>query len=298
LILSEPHLLWRLCKFVSKFENVAGQGPAEGFSVIEAAKIMIDRCAQRLGLSVLRLGTLQKLSKDANASTALWLAASLPPDLASLFLATMDKSQAERWQDLLALSQARFKRNGYFVEFGANDGISISNTYLLEKEFGWTGILAEPLAQFQEALREKRPASHIEADCVWSVSGETVSFNEPPETLLATVETFRSEHRLPDGQLLGRTHQVQTISLLDMLDKHKAPRHIDFLSVDTEGSEYEILRTFDFSKYTFSVIVCEHNFAPQREPILDLLTSHGYRRVFEAYSENDDFYVWCGEATD
>ena len=47
-------------------------------------------------------------------------------------------------QDILVAVLARFKRNGYFVEFGATDGVYLSNTFLLEQQLGWTGILAEP----------------------------------------------------------------------------------------------------------------------------------------------------------
>lgn len=52
--------------------------------------------------------------------------------------------QSQASQDVFALVANGFKRGGYFVEFGATNGKSISNTYVLEKEFGWTGIVAEP----------------------------------------------------------------------------------------------------------------------------------------------------------
>ena len=76
-----------------------------------------------------------------------------------------------------------------------------------------------------------------------------------------------------------------------MLDKYNAPREIDYLSIDTEGSEFDILSHFDFNKYQFRVITCEHNFAPQREEIFSLLTRNGYLRKFENISNVDDWYV-------
>jgi len=76
-----------------------------------------------------------------------------------------------------------------------------------------------------------------------------------------------------------------------LLDKYKAPGTIDFLSIDTEGSEYEILRNFEFNKYQFRVITCEHNYGPGREEIFALLTGHGYVRKFEELSTFDDWYV-------
>ena len=84
---------------------------------------------------------------------------------------------------------------------------------------------------------------------------------------------------------------VDTISLTDMLEKHKAPYLIDYLSIDTEGSEFDILASHDFSKYTFKVITVEHNYQPQRDLIHELLTKHGYVRKFEDISLQDDWYV-------
>ena len=75
------------------------------------------------------------------------------------------------------------------------------------------------------------------------------------------------------------------------MKKYNAPKHIDYLSIDTEGSEYEILSNFDFSQNTFEVITCEHNYTPSRERLHLLLTKQGYRRVFEDLSLFDDWYV-------
>jgi hypothetical protein len=79
--------------------------------------------------------------------------------------------------------------------------------------------------------------------------------------------------------------------LQDLLTEHKAPEVIDFASIDTEGSEFEILNAFDFSRWRFRVMVIEHNFAPQRQNIHALLTQHGYRRVHEPVSRFDDWYL-------
>jgi hypothetical protein len=66
---------------------------------------------------------------------------------------------------------------------------------------------------------------------------------------------------------------------------------IDYLSIDTEGSEYEILANFDFSKHRFRVITCEHNYTQERDKIHTLLTEKGYLRKFEDVSQFDDWYV-------
>ena len=76
-----------------------------------------------------------------------------------------------------------------------------------------------------------------------------------------------------------------------MLKEHRAPRAIDYLSIDTEGSEFEILSNFDFQQYEIKIITCEHNFAPDRDRIHSLMRSHGYKRKFVNHSRFDDWYV-------
>ena len=78
-----------------------------------------------------------------------------------------------------------------------------------------------------------------------------------------------------------------------MLETYQAPKTIDYLSIDTEGSEYEILKAFDFDKYKFRVITCEHNFTSMREKIYDLLISKGYQRKLTSISRVDDWYIFA-----
>jgi hypothetical protein len=84
---------------------------------------------------------------------------------------------------------------------------------------------------------------------------------------------------------------VETISLLDLLIQHNAPKHVDFLSVDTEGSEFEILNAFDFSQYTFGAICVEHNYLANRPHVKALLEANGYRQVYSELSDFDDWFL-------
>ncbi len=77
-----------------------------------------------------------------------------------------------------------------------------------------------------------------------------------------------------------------------MLYNFNAPCIIDYLSIDTEGSEIEILSIFNFDRYKFNIITVEHNFSPMCEKINTLLLSKGYKRVFEELSFYDDWYVY------
>jgi hypothetical protein len=85
----------------------------------------------------------------------------------------------------------------------------------------------------------------------------------------------------------GKHYDVSTISLNDLLAEHAAPLDIDYLSIDTEGSEFEILSSLDFEKYDIKVITCEHNYTPARVKIHDLLASKGYVRTKTDMSQFD-----------
>jgi FkbM family methyltransferase len=200
------------------------------------------------------------------------------------------KSNAQLAQDLFVVDQLKGKREGFFVEFGATDGHHLSNTLLLEKEYGWKGILAEPAKVWQEQLTQNRHCT-IDQRCVWSVSGETIIFHETAEAELSTADRFLDAdwHLQKRGE--RRSYPVQTVSLNDLLDEHNAPEEIDYLSVDTEGSEYDILSAFNFSKYRVNIITVEHNYTAQREDLFKLLTGNGYKRIFESLSQFDDWYV-------
>lgn len=202
-------------------------------------------------------------------------------------------SRAQLFQDIFVLWKFNFKHDGYFVEFGATDGRTINNSYLLEKEYGWTGLLCEPFPFWHADLAANR-ACRIDHRCVWSRSGETVEFwvdDKYPD--IATIEQFKSADSLRSlREMSTRTIQVETISLNQLLDEAGAPADFDYLSVDTEGSELDILTAFDFARYAPKIITVEHNFNDgQRAQIHDLLSRHGYRREYEDLSRWDDWYV-------
>ena len=199
-------------------------------------------------------------------------------------------SKSQLGQDILGLSITGLTKPGYFVEFGAADGIALSNTFVLEKQFGWTGILCEPGTNWHQSLSRNRGCV-IDTRCVYSVSGESVSFSENYLGELSSITKFASPRKQGILKRTLASYQVETVSLKDLLDFHRAPKHIEFLSIDTEGSEFEILNGFDFQAYSFGAICVEHNFGPTRELINSLLTKNGYSQVHADLSEFDDWYI-------
>jgi FkbM family methyltransferase len=268
----------------------------------QTLKHLIKIALKKFDIGVTKYSTLQRLLNEhrtlqhANNNIELILKTSnqnLPQLFQNLpqLLPFIFKSKSQQWQDLFVLSELGFKRNGYFVEFGATNGIDLSNTYLLEKEFGWNGILAEPAKCWHNDLRANRRVN-IDTNCVWRDSNSILRFNEVISGAdLSTIKLFTSADLHQKARQEGKSYDVTTISLIDLLAKYRAPKQIDFLSIDTEGSEYEILSHFDFDKYQFRIITCEHNFTPMRDKILSLLTENGYVRKFQELSQFDDWYI-------
>lgn len=252
---------------------------------------LLKKTANRFNVGITSYGHLQELEQHEKQSLGLRKVLLFGGEHTVPLLGYLDSSKAQLSQDLFVLSQVGMKTGGFFVEFGATDGVTLSNTYLLESEFQWNGILAEPAAYWHGALKSSRKCV-IETNCVWRKSDEVLTFNEVSSVKeLSTIQSYSSADFHAEARKKRRCYTVKTISLSDLLDKSAAPKVIDYLSIDTEGSEYEILSAFNFEKYQFRVITCEHNFAPQRDLILALLSRHGYQRKFEQCSEFDDWYV-------
>jgi len=205
-------------------------------------------------------------------------------------------SQSQIQQDLFVVSELESKHNGFFVEFGACDGLLFSNTYLLEKDLDWSGILAEPAKVWHDRLAANRPCCAIDYRCVWKRSGEMLEFSEASQPEVSTI-VGEVATMLESSPLLKRIesdrYEVETVSLNDLLKTHGAPRDIDYISVDTEGSEYDILSAFDFDRHNVKIFTIEHSWeqTPRRENIYQLMTSKGYKRKFENCTGWDDWYV-------
>ena len=190
-------------------------------------------------------------------------------------------------QDLGVLRFYFKKRTGFFIEIGANDGLHMSNTLLLDNN-GWKGICVEPNPSKFAELVVNRPKAICNNSAVFSSNGYTefdIAFSDLLSGISTTIDKYTE---YINGN--KTTITVKTILLTDLLSQCNAPTFIEYLSLDTEGSEYEILRVFDFSKYIFGYIDVEHNFIePKRTLIRNLLVSNGY--IHHRTNRWDDIYV-------
>lgn len=223
-----------------------------------------------------------------------WIACSeVKPELLAFILRNSKNSKSQIQQDLLAeWIQKSLKSDGepYFVEFGATNGFDISNTYQLEKKLNWNGIVAEPARKWHSALKQNR-SCFVDLACVYSRTGEVIEFKETIEGEYSTIARFVEGDNHAAERRKGVIYEVETISLLDLLKKYDAPTEISYLSIDTEGSEFEILATFAFPQYSFNLISVEHNYTESQQKIEELLVSNGYINIFRSVSKFEDWYV-------
>lgn len=253
-------------------------------------KHIISSILRRMGYAVVRNSSLASLNAAAAHGRCLEFLAAMPSAHVTELLKLIPHSQAQLRQDFFVLSELGLKRGGFFVEFGAASGKELSNTWLLEKHFGWKGILAEPARCWHAALAANRSCI-IEHDCVWKSTGDQLEFLESPQPELGTLAGFQGVDGHAKARESSKRYRVRTVSLGDLLARHQAPAELDYLSIDTEGSELEILQSVDFAKHRFKTITCEHNYTSAREKIHALLKAAGYVRKYEGLSDFDDWYV-------
>lgn len=185
------------------------------------------------------------------------------------------------------------KRNGFFLDIGAHDGQTGSNTYFFEKELGWQGICFEPLPHLFKQLKECRDCICINA-CVGSTEGRVpfLHLNSVDEQLSGMCSTYDKRQLdvvMNDLSVYGgdcKIMQLPCVRLNDVLDRYGIT-HVDYFSLDTEGSELEILKSIDFSKVKIDMMSVENNF---HEPFIrEFLESKGF--FFVEHVVVDDIYV-------
>ena len=210
--------------------------------------------------------------------------------LLAQMMAEAGRSSSQLFQDIWVSFETGGKRDGFFVEFGATDGVSLSNTLMLERDLGWSGVLGEPNPVWLSELRQNRPLSRIATECVWSRSGEMLTFLATSAKELGTVSTFATNDRHAKARESHRPVTVPSISLNDLLVANNAPLEIDYISIDTEGSEYEILQGFDFDRWNVQLFSIEHNHTENEKRIVDLMEGKGYQRRFPEFSRFDAWF--------
>lgn len=166
------------------------------------------------------------------------------------------------------LDQHVFKaRNGgVFVDIGANDGITYSNTYFFEKTRNWSGLCIEPHPDAFAKLRERRTCKVLN-EGVSAEEGqlEFIQINGYAEMLSGLKSRYEKEHiERIENEILAHGGSKQTILVsckrLDAILKENDVNLVDYCTLDIEGGEMEVLETIDLKKQQIQVFTVENNY--------------------------------------
>ena len=212
---------------------------------------------------------------------------------------------AEEMQDFIAFTYLKnIKKNfgnGFFIEIGAHDGISGSTTKVFES-IGWNGICVEPNPNLFKKLIENRSCDCINA----AISSENIEFvkfinilnNGSFRSFLAfglSDEDIKIKLNNIQKAIYNKLNKYDKLDIEELyvnvqkfktiLDNYKEINHIDFMSIDVEGGEYNIVKTIDFAKYTFSCVTIESH----SNEVRDVFIRNGYKLLCSTTS--DDIFV-------
>ena len=198
---------------------------------------------------------------------------------------------SENGCDFWALENSYY-RKGYFVDIGASDGVTASNTYLLEKFYKWEGICVDPNPVTLKSMCGARDTL-VSDLCVYSKSGKILPFKYLADqtqfygwNLRSGIDGLVSN----DMGVKMNDHKVFTITLTDLLKLYSAPHKIDYISIDVEGSELEVLAGFDFSQYDVKMFSIEYESKENREQINLTMSKNNYTRVdFDEHCTEDRY---------
>ena len=178
------------------------------------------------------------------------------------------------------------RRDGFFVDLAANHAVINSNTRALERDLGWHGLCIDANVDLLWELANERSCQVLGA-VVSSDSGLDATFALQNDDAISglVANGTDNEHRLSRA----RQRQYRTVRLLDLLVHVNAPRVIDYLSLDVEGAEDDVLLRFPLNKtgYIFRALTIERPIKPLRQH----LTRHGYRYLRDHGCFGDQLWV-------
>jgi FkbM family methyltransferase len=176
------------------------------------------------------------------------------------------------------------KRNGIFLDVGANDGIFTSNTAKLEFDYSWTGICIEANPDLIEALNKNRPNSKNVHAAVWNerkLVDFEIPLNDVKKTqgnLLSRISNIGRNTPGYKKDTITKLVQVEAYTLTEIISTHMSvPCVIDYMSIDVEGAEIEALQGIDFNLIDIKFMTVEHGDRPgYLEEIYNYLKPFGY----------------------
>eukprot|EP00747_Dinoflagellata_sp_TGD_P179484 gnl/TRDRNA2_/TRDRNA2_30350_c0_seq1.p1 gnl/TRDRNA2_/TRDRNA2_30350_c0~~gnl/TRDRNA2_/TRDRNA2_30350_c0_seq1.p1 ORF type:complete len:386 (+),score=32.85 gnl/TRDRNA2_/TRDRNA2_30350_c0_seq1:100-1257(+) len=158
-------------------------------------------------------------------------------------------SFSQGWQDWYMYHnyfKGRDWGDGFYIDFGTNDPLTISNTAFLDKCLGWKGVCVEMNPRYHGAIRKKRGCSLV-ATCVLGTAKEVGMVDQG------------------SGSSVSENGRGTKCTTFDSVIKQHNISHIDFVSIDIEGAEASTLRCLDMSRYDVDFWLVETNKQDQHQ---------------------------------
>ena len=187
------------------------------------------------------------------------------------------------WSDIfedLILDSYFHRSDGFYIDIGANDPVNLSNTYRFYRK-GWRGIAIEPNPHLHAKALKKRPR---DINLNVGIAPEETKLRFYEAKIHAT-SSFLPD-RVPQDKLV-RTIDVPCYRLSTIIEKYAPNEQIDFMTVDTEGMDLEVLKTFPWDKKRPTIVLVETG--ENKKPILEAMQSWGY--TFYYYSGVNSFFM-------
>ena len=184
-----------------------------------------------------------------------------------MYLYRRKKYFGQRFIDFDLRKYLNFK-NGFFIEMGAMDGVTYSNTLHLEKYKNWTGILVEPsISEYKLCIKNRTASKVFNFLCSsYENEGKDYLFHDMGAMSYSQFENSDNnypEHHKNAKNILDKfsknekSYIVKTVSISSLLDSTNSPELINFFSLDVEGAEIEVLNGFNFDKYKIQYLLIE-----------------------------------------
>jgi FkbM family methyltransferase len=211
-------------------------------------------------------------------------------------------------EDAMLWELFRGRTRGFFIEIGAFDGRYLSNTLSFEQQ-GWNGLCVEPIPEFAELCRQNRPRSFVvQAACVGPDEGKVAHLLREPLGLLSGIRANETpniaDRYVARGMVFPgfTTIEVPARTLDEILAECPPPDGlVDFISIDVEGTEIDVLRGFNFPA---RIIIAEANTPAAARAVQDYLVVRGYmlsrkieQNLFFSRSAEDDAILKAAEFT-
>lgn len=173
--------------------------------------------------------------------------------------------------------------NGFYIECGANDGVNQSNTWYFEKKLKWNGLLIEPVSEAFTELKRNRSKKNFFFKRALRPFSYRKKYVELKLNINDTLSTRSTSDNINDRVNI----KVKSSTLDSLLDKAKAPKEIDFFSLDVEGDELQVLRGIDFKKYKFKYILVE---TYHKKKLAKFLKKKKYKYLKKMSLRNDHLF--------